>query len=107
MKRAVKMHTQLAHGKNKHESGEGSPYAWGHVPPKSSLSLANLYIKVYTKIMGSATPTMSRGCPPTTACKTPAVAVAARTWILLSKPFVSIAICSPNARAGRAEAKKM
>ena len=57
--------------------------------------------------MGSATPTIKSGWPPNTDCNTPAMAVAHRMCGMENKPSVSSLNCSPNASAGKTEAKKM
>ena len=47
--------------------------------PRPGLSAANWYMKAYASTIGSATPTINSGWPPTTACITPVMAHAAST----------------------------
>ena len=46
--------------------------------PNSFLSLAKLYINVYIRTVGSATPRISNGCPPKIEWIIPQIAVEAR-----------------------------
>lgn len=62
--------------------------------PKSFRSLAKLNINVYINTVGSATPSMSRGCPPTTEWITPQIAVDARVCTAVKVPSVNINICT-------------
>jgi hypothetical protein len=68
---------------------------------------AKSYMNMYTSTVGSATPTISSGCPPIEAWATPPSADAASTWTTPSRPPVSVESCSPKASAGMAEAQKM
>lgn len=58
--------------------------------PKSFRSLAKLNINVYINTVGSATPSMSRGCPPTIEWITPQIAVDARVCTAVKVPSVKI-----------------
>eukprot|EP00958_Prasinococcus_capsulatus_P011107 scaffold1086_cov397-Prasinococcus_capsulatus_cf.AAC.15 len=44
-----------------------------------SLLSVNSYRNEYTRTIGCATPTISKGCPPNSDCTTPPIAVLART----------------------------
>lgn len=54
--------------------------------PNSFLSLAKLYINVYIRTVGSATPRMSSGCPPMIEWIMPHTAVEARVWTAVKDP---------------------
>jgi len=58
-------------------------------------------------IVGSATPTINKGCPPTIECMMPHIAVDANVSTVVSLPFVAVLSCSPKAITGSAEAKKI
>jgi len=58
-------------------------------------------------IVGSATPTISKGCPPRIECMMPHIAVDANVSTVVSIPFVAVLSCAPKAMTGRAEAKKI
>lgn len=57
--------------------------------PRSSCPLANLYKYVYIITVGSATPTISRGCPPSIECMMPHIAVEAKVSTVLSLPSIT------------------
>ncbi len=57
--------------------------------PKSFLSLTKSNMNVYINTVGSATPRMSRGCPPTTEWITPQSAVDARVCTAVKVPSVT------------------
>lgn len=56
--------------------------------PKSFLSLAKLNMNVYIKTVGSATPRMSKGCPPRSEWITPQSDVDARVCTAVRVPSV-------------------
>lgn len=56
--------------------------------PKSSRSFAKLYINVYIRTVGSATPSMRRGCPPRIEWMMPQSAVDARVCTAVRAPSV-------------------
>jgi len=58
-------------------------------------------------IVGSATPTINKGCPPRIECMMPHIAVDANVSTVVSLPFVAVLSCSPKAITGSAEAKKI
>ncbi|KAG0616341.1 hypothetical protein M758_5G106800 [Ceratodon purpureus] len=67
-------------------------------------------MNVYTKEVGSDTPTMRRGWPPIIDCRIPQIAVDVNvctqcTAVITS--YVSLSTCSPKAITGRAGAKNM
>lgn len=68
---------------------------------------ANWNMKPYIRTMGSATPRIRSGWPPIKDWIEPEIAVEMRTCTPLKAPFVRLSICSPNARPGITEAKKM
>lgn len=54
--------------------------------PKSGLSFANLNMNVYISTVGSATPRISKGWPPTIECMIPQSAVDASVWTAVIIP---------------------
>lgn len=54
--------------------------------PKSGLSLAKLNMNVYMMTVGSATPRISKGCPPIKECMIPHNAVEAKVWTAVRTP---------------------
>ena len=54
--------------------------------PRFGWFLAKLYRYVYIIIVGSATPTISSGCPPSTECMMPHIAVDANVSTVVSVP---------------------
>jgi hypothetical protein len=56
--------------------------------PKSSRSFAKLYMNVYIRTVGSATPSMRRGWPPIIEWIIPHSAVDARVWTAVRVPSV-------------------
>jgi hypothetical protein len=56
--------------------------------PSADRALANRNMNVYTKEVGSETPTMRRGCPPITDCKIPQIAVEVNVCTAVITPSV-------------------
>lgn len=62
--------------------------------PKSGLCLAKLNMKVYIITVGSATPKISNGWPPTIECMIPHIAVDANVWTDVRTPSETSS-CNP------------
>uniref|UniRef100_A0A0A9G7I6 Uncharacterized protein n=1 Tax=Arundo donax TaxID=35708 RepID=A0A0A9G7I6_ARUDO len=75
--------------------------------PRSGLSLAKLNMNVYMSTVGSATPRISRGCPPKMEWIMPHRAVDANVCTAVRTPSVFLSNCSPNDITGIADAKNM
>ena len=71
------------------------------------LYLAKLYKKPYTTTIGSATPTINRGCPPTTAYTIPQIPEENSVYTAVIFPLVVSKSYCPKINAGIALAKNI
>lgn len=76
----------LAHFGRKKAITHHPAHARNRLRPNSGLSFAKLNMNVYIITVGSATPKISKGCPPMIECIIPQIAVDAKVWTAVKTP---------------------